>query len=180
MSHQKTLNMRTNLKTLIAVLLLLLLSIAVLSCKDDKQAPGVLGKTDKQKEEKVEGKENEAVDNKGSLEGKWLFDDLEYTDANERYQRMNPKEKQEKMEEILGEARGTIFEFRDDNSYKIVDGKDGKIINGTWALGKSGQLTMIEDGKTKEESALVSFPSKNLLRLDINSEGMIIRLKKVD
>ena len=119
-------------------------------------------------------------DKKGSIEGKWVFEKFEYTSANKEYEKMSAEEKAKEMDEILAEATGTTFEFRSDNSYETKEGKSGRIQKGVWAMGSAGQLTLIRDGGGNKDIAMVTFPAKNMARLEDASEGIIVFLKRAE
>jgi Lipocalin-like domain len=112
---------------------------------------------------------------KQSIVGKWTYKELVYTAPNKNLE-LSRKEQEKIKERDDEQATGTIFTFNKDNSFSASTPQGGRpqVIQGTYELNESGEITMTKKGESKPEKAKILLLDKTTLKLLDEEEGIIV------
>lgn len=116
---------------------------------------------------------------KPSIVGKWVFKEMIYMPGNKLFDEMEEADKKTQKEEADREMKGTRLEFTEDGHYTISppDRLNEESLHGTYKMSGQDKL-LLKRGDREEQTTIISFPGKNLLRMEDQKNHIVMIVEK--
>lgn len=119
-------------------------------------------------------------DLKGSLVGKWNFKEMTYQPGNMQYDTLSEPDKKKLKEDADRDAKGTVFEFTEDGHYTITPPAmmNEELLKGTYTMKGKNQI-LLKRGSREAQTGIISFPDKNLLKIEDSQNHITILMERL-